>query len=175
MAVTTKMGGVILTQTDHGLEALKKALREAQARESYVKVGVLGSKATAAHPGAKLTNVQLAAIHEFGVPERGIPERSFIRSTFGSKRREYVQHLHALLRRFYEGKVTLEHVLKVMGLKASSDMKKRIYSNDPAFAPLSPKTIAAKGSSKPLIDTAMLVRSIDFEVVAAGAGATAHE
>ncbi len=55
-----------------------------------------------------------------------------------------------------------------VGNYGASEVKKGIVSGSPGgqtFAPLSPVTIARKGSSKPLIDKGDLVGSITYQVI----------
>lgn len=132
--------------------------------QPYVKVGVLGG-AKDARQGGEIGNVELAMIHEFGSPKAGIPERSFIRSTFEMGKAGYVADFRRLLVAVVEGKMTVPRALGLMGLKISSDIKKRVTSGTGIPPPNAPSTIAAKGSSRPLIDTGRLVNSVSHEVV----------
>ena len=50
----------------------------------------------------------------------------------------------------------------VLGTQAMNDVKFRIVSG--SYAPLNPKTIKAKGSSKPLIDDGHYKNSITYRV-----------
>ncbi|MDF7681191.1 hypothetical protein PT300_11600 [Enterobacteriaceae bacterium ESL0689] len=49
-----------------------------------------------------------------------------------------------------------------MGEKLAGEVKRKIQSG--IAPPLDPKTIARKGSSRPLIDTGNLLQSITYEV-----------
>ena len=150
-----------------------------------MKVGLLGEKAAKVedeHGGGKepMTNVRLAAIHEFGLPEAGIPERSFIRSTFDAKKGEYIAELRKLVRGVYEGRATVRTILNLMGFRMEWDQKNAILEGAGIPPPLAEATVkakerkgrwnkvAAKDPSRPLIDSGRLVAAIDHAVVLEG-------
>jgi hypothetical protein len=66
------------------------------------------------------------------------------------------------------GVKSIDQALNLLGLQMSGDIKAKIMSG--AFAPLSPKTIAAKERKGrphpdlPLVDTASMVNAIHHEV-----------
>lgn len=132
------------------------------AQESHVKVGVVGPGANESVEG--MTMVELAAIHEFGAPRAGIPERSFIRRTFAAKQEETGRVTALLAKRLLAGEFTLEKALNVLGMWASTAVKKTITEGDGIPPPLAPATVAAKGSSRPLVDTGRLLQSISWQV-----------
>jgi phage gpG-like protein len=149
---------------DRGYKAFMKRLKEAQGgAKRIVKVGVFGKAGNAKHTTAKMSNVELAAIHEFG---RGrVPERSFIRSTVDENRPAYESMLRRVAHGVVDGKVTVERGLAIVGEKVRSDIQNKITSNIPPS--LNPETIRAKGSSIALVDTGQLLNSITYEVVPA--------
>jgi hypothetical protein len=182
-----------VTDRDLGWNALKETLRSLRGRDSYAKIGLLGEKAAAVEHQAEakttaevMTNVVLAAIHEFGTEH--VPERSFIRSTFDAKREEYLELLRKLIPAVYDGKTTISNVLNIMGMKMKSDMKNAILEGSGIPPPLAPSTVKAKqrkgswrktpakDAPRPLVDTGRLVAAIDHAVVLAGRGIgpTAH-
>lgn len=129
-----------------------------------VKVGVIASKGgNAPASSGDISLVELAAIHEFGAPAAGIPERSFIRSTMTEKKSELVAVQTKLVGKIIAGSLTVDQALNVLGTWAAAEVKKSITSKD-IPPPLKPKTIAAKGSSKPLVDTGKLLNAISYEV-----------
>lgn len=158
---------VTIREKDRGLAAMRRAAKEMKG--SYVKVGVLGGSKNARAAGDPVSNVDLAIIHEFGSPAAGIPERSFVRSTFESKRAEYL----ALLRRFaaqvYEGKsLTWRRAFGLVGAKAAADIKNRVTQGAGIPPPNAPATVASKGSDRPLVDTNQLVNSVTWAFVKGG-------
>lgn len=104
----------------------------------------------------------IAAVHEYGAPEKGIPERSFLRSSIHENRDKYVQLNRRNLVAALHGKMNIEQALGQLGEVAAGDVKAKIASGD--FASLKPETIKRKGSSKPLIDTGQLRQSVAWEI-----------
>lgn len=152
---------------DRGYKKLQDAARKLAARGAYVKAGVLGGDKDR-REGEPIGNVELAAIHEFGAPAANIPERSFIRSTFDKHREQYVNHLKKLLVHVYEGRMDLEKVLGIMGLKMTADIKSAVKSGSGIPPPLKESTVRSKGSSRPLVDTGQMINSVTHEVVTNG-------
>lgn len=133
-----------------------------------VKVGVLGDEAQNEVEGEGITLVRLAGVHEYGAAIQMpwgvhiIPERSFIRATIADKK-NYTDVIAKLVASVIDGKRTEEDALELFGTKVVSDIQRRMSQGiAPANAPT---TIAAKGSSKPLIDTGQLRKSITWLVV----------
>lgn len=184
--------GWVVKRVDRGWSKLVKAAETLEReRGMHAKAGILGSPALEEHPGSekgkKPTNVQLAAIHEFGVPGK-IPARPFIQGTFVLHRQEYRAQLRVLagdwFTRATKGGDQLRRALGIMGLKMASDMKTRVITGEGIPPPNAPSTIAkklAKGkwkkggsdaSPRPLVDTGRLVGSISHEVATGDAGGT---
>lgn len=63
---------------------------------------------------------------------------------------------------YLAGVVSVDDFLAVIGSRAKAAVQEAITNGD--YAPLSPKTIAAKGSSVPLIDTGTMLRTVTFEI-----------
>ena len=156
---------ISLKETDKGWKALVQSLSVLKHGDSYARAGVIGKQAEAAHEGG-LTNGELALIHEFGTADGRIPSRSFMRAPFDANKSRYIEMLRKLLKAVYEGKATVPQVLGIVAMKMASDQQAAIRAGIPP--PLKLKTIARKGSSKPLIDTGQLIRSITGGVVLKG-------
>lgn len=120
--------------------------------EVVIIVGIQGKEAAAERDG--ITNAALGAIHEFGAPGAGIPQRSFQRSTIDRERRKYETAMQKIAVRISDGKSTRSEFEKI-GLLAVSDIK-RTFNSSIGLVANAPATIAAKGSSTPLIDIAVL-------------------
>lgn len=149
---------VTLKHSDKGWAALRRAVKDLAG--THVKVGVLGDGRPRVE--GTITNVDLAVIHEYGIPGL-IPERSFIRSTFQTGKATYTSLLKQLAERIYEGKgFTWKRAFGLVGAKMAADMKATIAAGIPP--PNAPATIAAKGSSKPLVDSGQLVTSISWAI-----------
>lgn len=110
-----------------------------------------------------LSLVELMAIHEFGSPAANIPERAPIRTTFARKG-EKIGEVCAKAARAMLGGMAPERALEIVGLFASTEVKRTITDEEHLPPPLAPATIARKGSDRPLVDTGRLVASITYEV-----------
>ena len=131
---------------------------------AHVKVGVLSSKGGDADHGEGITMVELAAIHEFGSPAAGIPQRSFIRRTLVDAP-WLPQFTAKLARGVVELKVTETQALGILGEKAVLEIKRTITDGAGVPPPLAEATIAAKGSTRPLVDHGRLLGAISYSVV----------
>lgn len=152
-----------VTDTDRGYKALVRSLRSSGGT-IVGKAGIIGVKAAAEHATdgpEPLTNAELALIHEFGI---GVPERSFIRAAFDKNHPKYDENMVKLVRAIYDGKITIERAVGLLGMQIASDIRNYIRDSG-ELLPNAPSTIARKGSSKPLIDSAQLVNSISSAVV----------
>lgn len=111
-----------------------------------------------AEEGAELA--QIGTAHEFGTDT--IPQRSFLRATVDEQDAAYREATAGEIRAVLDGRRNAEVALSRLGLRVVRDVQGKIRAGiDPALAPA---TIAAKGSSKPLIDTGRLLRSITYQV-----------
>jgi phage gpG-like protein len=137
-----------------------------------VKVGVLASKGGMAKHTDTLTIIELAAIHEFGSPAAGIPERSFIRATLHKHRSELAALSQKLAGPMIRGKTSPDAVLKILGEWAVAKIRAEITTGDGIPPPLKPRTIARKGSSRPLVDTGRLLGAITYEITPPSGEAT---
>ena len=157
--------------------------------------GKVGWFAGAAYPdGTPVAYV--ASIQEFGVPSQNIPSRSFMRSTALEKDGEWREIANTLSARVLAGKMTPAQAMEILTLQAEGDIAAKIASIQ--APPLSPITLGARKyrsqgkkvtgatigeiarklkegkldvsgvSTKPLVDTAVLVNTISH-VVADGA------
>jgi hypothetical protein len=102
------------------------------------------------------------------VKEVVIPERAWLRTTF--QQGEYLDQLRNEIQLslfdFLEGVRTPEQVLHSVGTVASSLVKKRLQSNEPAMQRLSGLTVRMKGHDRPLLGKTLQLRNaIGYEVV----------
>lgn len=158
----------MIRDTDRGWKRIKAELKRMSG--AYTKVGIQADQAPhKGNDGELAPMVEIAAAHEFGVPDKGIPERSFLRAAFDEHKPEIDRLIETGRNQIFTGKSDVRGVLRVVGLFAVAKSKNRITSRiEPA---LSPATIARKGSDVPLIDTAQLIQSIRSVDVLGGAGA----
>jgi hypothetical protein len=144
--------------TVRGGKQYEKALRDIVrmlGHRNGVRVGFLEG---ATYPDGKPV-AMIAAIQEYGAPRANIPSRPFFRNMIAAKSPEWPKAIAKLLRdNRYDARVALE----ITGQAIAGQLRQSIIdTNDP---PLSPITIRRKGFSKPLIDTGVMINSIDSEV-----------
>ncbi len=135
-------------------EKLLELARSAQTA-SILKIGFLEG---ATYPDG--TSVPMvAAFNEFGVPSHGQPPRPFFRRMVSAKSGEWPKAISNLLKaNNYDTKLTLDQAGEAIAGQLRQSIKDLV---DP---PLAPSTIARKGSSKPLVDTGVLLASVAHEV-----------
>ncbi len=106
------------------------------------------------------TSVPLvAAVQEFGAPARNIPPRPFFRNMIAQRAESWPDAVAALLEtNDYDATQTL--------MQTGEGIKGQLQQSikDTNSPPLAPATIAKKGFSKPLIDTGVMINSIDYKV-----------
>lgn len=119
--------------------------------------------------GGEIGNASLGFIHEYGSPARNIPSRPFLIPGVQDAEPQAVAMLaKPTAEALTQGYGALEKGLDRAGLVCQAAVKKRIVSQE-GFAPLSPRTIAArqrKGykGTKALIRTGQLLNSITYVV-----------
>lgn len=148
---------------DKGWNAIKRNIKRMPGEISVV-AGVQGSAATesrATDAGAEITNAILMLIHEFGL---GVPERSVLRATVDREVKKYQRFLDRVAAKMVSPtRADIKTELEKLGLIVVADMVKTI-DRSIGLKELSEKTIARKGSSKPLIDTGILKGAITHTV-----------
>lgn len=159
---------------------LKKLNKFAKAFDKtyYVKIGILKSGIKTSSKGKNkkigggknkredgMSNILLGAIHEFGSYSKNIPMRSFLRVPLKNHRQDILKKIaKPALEIFVNGNP--KDAYKLLALESEAVVQKAFEnSGDGAWPGLKPATIKAKGSSRPLIDTGQLRRSITSEVI----------
>lgn len=151
-----------LRDRDRGYQKLMTELLKED--QPVISVGILAAKGAEEHKnaeegGEKLTVLDVAIKNEFGL---GVPARSFIGAWFDLNSAKVVKEAHVLFKLVLQGKYEKWQVFEIIGQRAVGGIQKRIADG---IAPAnSPRTIALKGSSKPLIDTGQLRSSITYLV-----------
>ena len=126
-----------------------------------VTVGIQGSEALASHEGG-LTNAELMALHEFGSQDGTIPSRPALRGTADRERALFQRMLGIASKRIAIDGNVRRH-LGVVGVRGVAEVRRTIDRSIGIVAN-KPATIAAKGSSTPLIDQGVLKGAITHEV-----------
>lgn len=109
---------------------------------------------------AGLSVAQYAAKNEFGAP--GVPQRSFLRSTFDENVAKIENVIQIQYGKIIDGVLTTDIALKQIGQVVTGMVQNKIRSI--VTPPNSPRTIALKGSSKPLIDFGQMFASIRYTI-----------
>lgn len=101
----------------------------------------------------------VAAIQNFGAPAAGIPARPFFSNVVASGKETWGDDIAKIAKATdYDG----DKVLHLMGERIRGQVQQSIRdTNTPA---LKPATAARKGFPKPLIDTSVMINSVDYEV-----------
>lgn len=139
-------------------------------------VGLVGPGSLEIEEGSALTLAQLGAIHEFGSDaepgEPGyVPERSYLRSTLANRRADIARLTAEQMRAVLAGKRTAEQALEAIGMQIVAWIKLAVMSGDGIPPPLSPETVARKGSSRPLVDHGQLIaHGVNYVVRRKGSG-----
>jgi len=134
-----------------------------QLRTSFVVIGVLEKSYDTKYPGPDSISVgQVAFWNEYGTVN--MPERPFMRSAFDTNRAVIDRTRDKLLGEIVDCKLGVKEGLTKLGFMMREFIQRRINTATSWAAPLSPRTVAAKGGGKPLIDSGLMLRSIDFEV-----------
>ncbi len=92
-----------------------------------------------------------------------IPERSFMRSTFDEKNREWTRFANTMIPRVLAGELSIDVLFDRLGQRMVSDVQAKI--RDISSPPNAPITRENKGSSNPLIDSGRMRQSITYKVV----------
>lgn len=132
--------------------------------KARVKVGVFDDSGP--REGG-LSMAELAAVHEFGTIDGHIPARSFLRGTFERRRNDMVNMCSRVARMLLNDKIEIEKALEILGAWGAAAVKDTIrkrLTTGPEPQENAPSTIAAKGSSTPLVDTGALINAITWVV-----------
>jgi len=148
-----KRRGVI--DRDKGWDRIQRELRKA--RKASVKVGVLGEGES--YEGEDTTVLDVAIYNEFGAGNT--PARPFIRGAYDQRQRDLQRTSTRLWNLILIGRLDTDRALGLLGEQHQSQVQEYITELD--TPPNAPSTIAAKGSSNPLIDEGRLRRSISWE------------
>lgn len=158
-----------MTKVDLNLDGLDKILGEIGGKGYVARVGILESKGSESHAGGDLSNAEIGLVHEFGSETNNVPPRSFLRSVIKIKEKDLLQVFKTSTMRSAVEKMDFNMVFSILGIKAEGIVKQGFSSSGFGTWPqLKPATVAAKGSSRPLIDTGQLRRSISSDVIRKG-------
>lgn len=150
---------IIRKEYNGGLKGFLERFREIGKPKVYI--GVPASK-NSIHKDSKINMATLLALHVLGAPSRGIPQRDPLRPPLVANAQRYTDLLALGLKNALANGTDPKLVYEKIGIVATNDVKDYFITGN--FKALSEKTIKAKGSSKPLLDTGELRNSISYEV-----------
>lgn len=134
-----------------------------KAKQSAVKVGLPLEKVGSKVYGPGISIITVGAWHEYGFGNN--PVRSFLRVPFAKKSKELNNFIADQFHKVFFDGVDVDKALNLIGVKATNISKDAFQTSGwGEWAPNTPQTIQAKGSSKPLIDTGTLRNSITWQV-----------
>lgn len=155
-----RKGATEVKDVDRGFEQFQRDAEKAS-RGAHVSIGIQATEAAQTRAFA-LTNVTLAATHEFGSRDGRIPQRSFMRATIDREREAISRMIDGAAEKVAHGS-SLERELGTIGEWVKSEMIRTIDQTI-GLAPLKKSTETRKGSTKPLIDTGQLKAAITWKV-----------
>lgn len=112
-----------------------------------------------------MSNVQVALANELGSApgvRPVVPARPFMKRTFDREKAQFLKTLRDLGILILEGKMSTKVALERIGRMAQSEVQRSF--TEETWTPNAPMTIAAKGSSQPLIDKGTLRNSVSYKV-----------
>ena len=135
------------------------------AKTSRMSIDKATRKVTKKSTQVSNTNAELGLVHELGSLSRNIPPRSFLYMPIKTQASTLVKTMAAdLVKLLPAGKAAM--FLKRLGIAAENLVQEAFASRGfGRWAPDKPKTVKAKGSDAPLIDSGQLRRSIASRVV----------
>lgn len=101
---------------------------------------------------------QVARWNEFGI---GVPERPFMRPAVFERKQEFNALLRSEYKKALKDNKSTMNVLRKVGEKAVSAIQTQIWSGH--YVRNSDATIKRKGRNKPLIDTELMVNSVNYQ------------
>ena len=136
-------------------QAALDKMAESLSSGATVDVGFLPDKR---YPDGTLV-AMVAAVQEYGAPSRGIPPRPFFRQAVAENSPQWPRAVAQLLKNTdYNAEKTLDQ----MGALIKGELQRKISTFE--GEPLAPSTIARKGFSKALIDTSVMLNSVDYVI-----------
>lgn len=147
----------------------------AKAGHSEVQIGIFTQKNPRQTEGSThqskgdLDNADIGAVHEFGSKKAGIPGRSFLRMPTQTKLPVEMKRIGATVMTETIIEKGPTEFLREIGQIAEGQIDQAFTTSGYGqWAPNSKRTIARKGSARPLIDTSKLRAAVSSRVVAKG-------
>ena len=141
---------------DKGFAAYLK--RNRALKNKFVGVGLYGSGGT---PETDVAS--RGAVHQLGSSDGRIPRRPFMSQSFDKKAKILYVFGTGLYKEITSGKMSVNTGLSKLGELHVNQIKLGIVNGN--FKPLSAYTIAKKKSTKPLIDTSVMMNSVKYKIM----------
>ena len=158
------MADVVIIDKDMGLKKIFADFKSLGKAEVTIGIQAKSKTTTTYARGRKskagVNIAQYGAYNEYGT--KNIPERSFLRSSFDENLNLLQPFIEKQYGEIIDGKKTIQQGLGLIGETIQRMVKAKIRSI--TTPPNSPRTIAIKKSSKPLIDFGALIDAIRYEV-----------
>jgi hypothetical protein len=136
--------------------ALDELRRKIAEHPRTLKVGVL--KGGTYPDGTSVP--QVAAWNEFGIAKHGQPPRPFFRNMIAAQSPKWGKMASVILK---SNDLDVDATLDTLGQEIAGRVRESI--NTLMEPPLAQSTIDRKGFDKPLIETSLMVKSVEHEVV----------
>ena len=146
-------GSKYVKDIDRGYKAIMREID--RANNAFVDVGIFEG---GSNDGVSIA--EYATYNEFGTAT--IPARPFMAISFDENIGQITKDAQAGMRRITRGS-TASRELTVMGLKHQQRIQRTIKGRD-ILPKLAESNIAAKGSTKTLVDTGVMVNSVTFAI-----------
>lgn len=150
---------VEIKDVDKGFRKLAQSLGEM----GSVTLGVQGKEALMQHPDSELSVGEVAAIHELGLSGGHRTRRSWLVDWMNENEARMVSEAKAEFAEVMAGRKTRNQALIHLGYRWTDELRNNIWQGK-IKPPLRESTIAAKGHSIPLLDSATLVNAITYRV-----------
>jgi hypothetical protein len=155
---------VVVTDIDLGYDAIIEEIVKLEKASLLVGIQEQAKTTSQSKNGrtqkAGQSVAEYAAKNEFG--DGNIPERSFMRTAF-DENLDLIENATAdQYGKIIDGDIALTQGLNVIGQIITGLIQTKIRAI--IFPPNSPRTIAMKGSSKPLIDFGQMVKSVTYAI-----------
>ena len=150
---------VVIRDIDRGF---KRLLKMKSKLPKGVQAGITSDKVN--DKGENLAKI--ATTNEYGDPSRKIPERPFMRLTFEENKEDFYAKLQKFIKNYSKNRMLDPNkFFKTLGLFMQTKIQKKTTQSSQWAVANAPSTIAAKGSSKPLIDTGRMRASVTNDII----------
>ena len=118
-----------------------------------IKIGLFGEGSS-----PKNNLAARGAVHHFGAPKAGIPSRPFMSQAFDNGDQKLKKFITTQYKGVIDGKISAKTMMDDIGIFHTNQIQDTIRNGN--FVALKEETKRRKGSSKPLIDKAIMINSV---------------